>query len=998
MKRNIILYVLLSLFAVCFTACKDDELFTDESVGKGESRVECTMAFRPMMPALNGKTRTAGNAINSIESLCVLRYDSDKKLVKKDVITQYTESSDPNPRATFSLAVPYGRYYIYAVANMGDLAAYDDVIKTVDGLKAISLSWNADDIAANNQMFGHFDVKSAEAKADGTKPGAASLLVINRKSMALHADIRRAASKVTVAYDGSRLAEGVFVYINSVQIKDIPSTCLLGDTNTVKDKARLIADGEKIAYPATDTPSDSWEVIIAKGRPYYPYEEGNPEKISSNAHSESAEALFFYENMQGEGKDKAQDRENMGDNSKPKDDKPCGTYIEVTGYYRSINPDKVGNGPIKFRFMLGKDIKTDYDAERNYHYKLTLVFNKFANDADWHIEYEEIPPSIIVPDEYYISYLYNRTMNLPIKINTGGGKLTSLQANIITNNWAPYNNDLDYARQYDYDVNPDNPALNAPWNGFLSLRKTKYKILDTGKGDESEGIHKITDNKSYYSDPNRNLGTRKYEVADGVHSDAEDGDYTLKYNDDETIDIQLPFYTREKQLIISTGYTGNNPYVAYHRRATVEVSAELEFSAEGGGIETKLLRDTCEIFQMRRVVNPKGIYRRHDKMTPFHVNLKVLPKENATEFMSLTSYGPWKAEVLSLGGEDFVTVDGGKEVSGFSGSQIDFTVGFKGTCGANESRCAVIRVDYNHYSCQHLIFVRQGYAPIQMISGGARWHTFNLLTKDSEVASPCDEGSLFKFGNLKQPIAASNQKNKRNPWIHVKPEDFKSDADTLFTIVGGKASKWAEISYEPYLDGAGQSYDPTWTQTIALPAGGRIARYEDYHAMFIDDAIQFNYGVLYGDDASETASLLEDVYGYRSGNPDTEKGRGMRGCFVYNSKTGSNLFFPIGASGYGRRRDIDKDWSGSFTNNAKCVHRYGSRTKFFPDPSLADKPLFYDLFMRPGAVYWLEKSHYAEGENRTCLDINYFSFDFNVIGLSNDNGYESDACFIRCVE
>lgn len=169
MKRNIILYVLLSLFAVCFTACKDDELFTDESVGKGESRVECTMAFRPMMPALNGKTRTAGNAINSIESLCVLRYDSDKKLVKKDVITQYTESSDPNPRATFSLAVPYGRYYIYAVANMGDLAAYDDVIKTVDGLKAISLSWNADDIAANNQMFGHFDVKSAEAKADGDR-------------------------------------------------------------------------------------------------------------------------------------------------------------------------------------------------------------------------------------------------------------------------------------------------------------------------------------------------------------------------------------------------------------------------------------------------------------------------------------------------------------------------------------------------------------------------------------------------------------------------------------------------------------------------------------------------------------------------------------------------------------------------------------------------------------------------------------------------------------
>ena len=28
----------------------------------------------------------------------------------------------------------------------------------------------------------------------------------------------------------------------------------------------------------------------------------------------------------------------------------------------------------------------------------------------------------------------------------------------------------------------------------------------------------------------------------------------------------------------------------------------------------------------------------------------------------------------------------------------------------------------------------------------------------------------------------------------------------------------------------------------------------------------------------------------------------MRGCFAYNSDTGKNLFFPIGASGYGHRK------------------------------------------------------------------------------------------------
>lgn len=48
--------------------------------------------------------------------------------------------------------------------------------------------------------------------------------------------------------------------------------------------------------------------------------------------------------------------------------------------------------------MLGKNITTNYDAERNHHYKLTLKFKNFANDADWHIEYAEPEPGIEVPN------------------------------------------------------------------------------------------------------------------------------------------------------------------------------------------------------------------------------------------------------------------------------------------------------------------------------------------------------------------------------------------------------------------------------------------------------------------------------------------------------------------------------------------------------------------------------------------------------------------------
>lgn len=35
-----------------------------------------------------------------------------------------------------------------------------------------------------------------------------------------------------------------------------------------------------------------------------------------------------------------------------KDDVPYGTYIEVDAYYVSVNSEKVGRGPIKYRFML----------------------------------------------------------------------------------------------------------------------------------------------------------------------------------------------------------------------------------------------------------------------------------------------------------------------------------------------------------------------------------------------------------------------------------------------------------------------------------------------------------------------------------------------------------------------------------------------------------------------------------------------------------------------
>mgnify|MGYP000355664786 CR=1 FL=1 len=58
-----------------------------------------------------------------------------------------------------------------------------------------------------------------------------------------------------------------------------------------------------------------------------------------------------------------------------------------------------------------------------------------------------------------------------------------------------------------------------------------------------------------------------------------------------------------------------------------------------------------------------------------------------------------------------------------------------------------------------------------------------------------------------------------------------------------------------------------------------IANYDDYNVLYKSKDIEMGYGVLYGDDAEETLSDINEIYGYRYGSSGTY---GMRGCFIYN--------------------------------------------------------------------------------------------------------------------
>lgn len=1051
--RFCITFIAIMLMAV---SCRDELLF--EEVPEGETRVMATVHFTPLVEAeldqksapsrsdgmvfggeegvVNGDNTVAptGNAMDQIQSLVILFYDTQGNLsetispvtvdllVYPPMLEERTDADASNGVSAqektygvnFPLDVPYGDYKIFAVANVKNLLSdHAEDIKTIEGLRSIRLAWVSNSIARNTEMFGTFS--TSDGNTGGTNFEADNIVSVRPGVTKLHSWMRRAVSKITIDFDGSNLRDNVYVYIKEARVYDIADGCYLGHYSCVGDapadsgvsggfgfgnSAHRLVYGKGKDY-------ESWPVVV-KGSKLDSY---TKDGVKYGYHDELAYCLPFYENMQGEGRLKYQDSNHDGAVDFPnageyetnadgtrkwlhdeaKDAVPNGTYVEVVGYYRSQNENYVSEGPIRYRFMIGKNVDTNYDCERNHHYKLTLSFRGNGNDADWHIEYKE-EKGVYLPRPLYISYLYNHEMKLPVRVNTGGQKVSHLKIKIISNNWAPnvtdYNaNPYDYYRALDEKKHFGN---DAPYNGFLTLIKSSATTV-SGPGGDAD----FTYNEKYFNeaitDPDGysiSRGERLYSVVPGKHGNEEQGEYTVKRGRN-VIEAVIPLYTNAKQMVSRTGYTGNNPYENYERRALVEVTAVL---ADG----TTLPAAQTEIFQVRRVTNPKGIFRRHDNSKPFDVVLTELLSEKATEFTPLKSHGSWRAYVIA-GDNGFLTLDGKSEVGGQTNSTVKFQVRFNGTINADQSRFAVIRVEYHNYNCVHLIFVRQGDSPVSMYSGSPLWHCYNMRTATEEVENPIDEGSLFRFGNWSQPIdACSNRYTHKEYWTYVTPEDFKAPGKLK---IAGKTKEngvdWTSIT--------SKASTGSFSGTTVNGSAVSVATMNDF--INLRDNTEQGYGILYGNSATTVQIDRNKAYGYhRDENGNSDLKCGMRGCFSYiGYKQGNELhpraehvFFPIGSSGFGHRKEGGVHGFGE-AEIGRGVLRYaaGRTGRYYFD----NGPLFYNIYKSEGAVYWAERKTSAG----MALDINYFSFDFNTLPPGNLYGYKntganySDACFVRCV-
>ena len=289
---------------------------------------------------------------------------------------------------------------------------------------------------------------------------------------------------------------------------------------------------------------------MTKGNPVYEYDGG---------HGETSQALFFFENLQGSG---TKHNYHPNDPSWDKDMKTYGTYIEVKGYYVNRTADNASQGPIIYRFMLGKDVTSDFNAERNNHYKITLCFRNDANDPDWHIVYEPVQPQLSIPDPVYISYVPNESVNIPVVVR-GGTSSTQVKAEIIESHWYG-----DKGHKYDY-------LFTEASKGIISLAKT------------GDGAATLTGS----SNPAQVLADR------------------CLYN--------IPVYTRG--LTLGSSLSGYNYFPHDTRTGTIRFTATIN-----GTTYTKDVR----IVQVKRVVNPAGVWREASSTKPFNFRLMELKEDD----------------------------------------------------------------------------------------------------------------------------------------------------------------------------------------------------------------------------------------------------------------------------------------------------------------------------------------------------------------------------------
>lgn len=1077
------LVMMISVFVM--SSCEDDFGNEFQPIPEGETEVSFKLGF-PQYEGTDVSSRADGNAIDKIETVWIVAFNPEGDFFGAYKIENFTQSEKdqdnnvpekvPSAHVEFKRTFPNGRYRMFAVVNV-DLAAYsEEHYNRIEKLRQLPLIWvdgeNGDEadqsnVSKNSQMFGFFVNGTAETKRDANQEGI--IEIGPNRSTLMHAWVKRAASKVTIAFDTNDLRENIFIYLKSVSIIDIPRLCYLADPNkpgtdeynealqeyndTFRATLGTFASNQTILFTGAELEHTGivdykkWPMISRGDSIFGLYSDdekngrahnmSNEDRIKRE-HQRSARALFFYENIQPDGEmgtesEKSQvvqgdpdpslpsfPNGNHPDNDAWKDARPHGTYIEVQAYYENINSDHPSKGDITYRFMLGKDTKINYSAERNHHYMLTMKFVGNANDIDFHIDYEEeAKPGMYAPD-VMMPYYYNEESYAIVRATpVAGYELTKVESYIMDNEWRPITlgggddvSDLYNTKTWDMQVSysgsyaknsnypkdfPDRPvtkdtdlAANNCEFGYLSLYKVTRTTVQTGGGSGNVAAGVEGCRRAYYNFNNESisLGKRIFDkgipTQDGTITTKNDklGTYSItrsRYKRDingaaEAVDYicKFPLFTRAKTIGTWEVYSGANPYFTNSRYARIRYIAHYKRS---NGTETYTDTTDCNVYQTRRLDNPRAIYRSHDSTEPFFVTLMRQDNrdnQNPT-FSPVESRGPWTAEILvdptglvRLSANGQVATGQGGVITGKTNSFIEFTYTPQGTTTENNSRCAIIMVTYHNNTCSHPIIVRQGYAPIQLVDGGPTWSTFNVHDCYNLAKSPLSIGCLARrYSGLGYPIQEITEGNfgyGKAPGLDAKFPIYDPNTHTwkrekgwrdIPTFVNDQGKQDAFTDLE-LTDRYGNKNPYRLLLCDELPTMGiSITGYD------IDTQINYGFGIVYADGAKSTLATPDAVKFTDPDNTGAPSEKGAIGVVAYNIDTGANLFFPFGITGHGRRKSRQfLSLSPSNVIQAYGINRYGSIDVKLDQRDFDNyRPLAWNLPEQMGATYWINNDN-----------------------------------------
>lgn len=149
----------------------------------------------------------------------------------------------------------------------------------------------------------------------------------------------------------------------------------------------------------------------------------------------------------------------------------------------------------------------------------------------------------------------------------------------------------------------------------------------------------------------------------------------------------------------------------------------------------------------------------------------------------LNSIGPWTATITA--GDWFtLSTDDGQSVVGTSksvtGTGGDIVFNYKpnsSTGSSSTNRYGAIKVTYHNNRCEHMIYLRQGYADTQLLDGGATWSLFNCTTKGSITNAPTQSGYFYQGGASDSYYTPWDVTygNKHLNWKEKTSEDMRNE-------------------------------------------------------------------------------------------------------------------------------------------------------------------------------------------------------------------------------